>query len=55
MLRLCLLGAYTSSGGVQLSEEQIHASLLSAVKDKLRRRAQDVYSQGQVKLITTQY
>ncbi|KAI0210696.1 hypothetical protein LSAT2_004542 [Lamellibrachia satsuma] len=45
-------GAHTSAAGVQLSEEQIHASLLSAVKDKLKRRALDVSSQGQAELET---
>ena len=44
-----MTGAHTSAAGVQLSEEQIHASLLSAVKDKLKRRALDVSSQGQVR------
>ncbi|KAK2158995.1 hypothetical protein NP493_1748g00001 [Ridgeia piscesae] len=43
-------GAQTS--GVQITEEDIRVSLLSAVKDKLRRRAQEVSSQSHAELET---
>lgn len=45
-------GAQTSGAGLQISDEQIRESLLSAVKDKLKRRAHEVSSQGQAELET---
>ena len=38
-----------STGTLPLSEEQIRASLLTAVEDKMRRRLREIFQQSQVK------
>ena len=40
-----------ASSSLQLSDEQIKASLLSAVEDKMRRRLREIWAQSQVSLL----
>jgi hypothetical protein len=41
-----------AGGNMTIREEDIRASILSAVEDKMRRRLREVFQQAQVGIIT---